>query len=180
MNSSDRILARRYALALVTQASEPREAAAADARLAHLRAMRAALNADMGFLLNPLLPFEPKRNSLRLRLREWEKSEALAFLELLLKVKRFYLLDQIIAEAGRVSDGNNGIVRGRAVSAGPLQQGAREALSRAAGALAGKKAALEFTEDAALVGGVRIELGDILIDGSVAGRLNALKRRLNG
>lgn len=180
MNSSDRILARRYALALVPRVSDAREAAAADARLAHLRAMRAALSGDMDMLLNPLLPLEPKRSALRLRLQQWEKSEALAFLELLLRVKRFYLLDRIVEEAGAVSDENDGIARGRAVSAAALAPAARESLARAVGSLAGKKAALEFSEDAALVGGVRVELGDILIDGSVAGRIGALKRRLNG
>jgi F-type H+-transporting ATPase subunit delta len=55
--------------------------------------------------------------------------------------------------------------------------------SRLAGALStqyGKDVQLHVVLDAALIGGLRVEIGDDVIDGTVAGRLDDARRRLAG
>ena len=43
----------------------------------------------------------------------------------------------------------------------------------------GREVSLQVTVDPAVIGGVRVQLGDEVIEGTVAGRLDAAERQLN-
>ncbi|MGA0868373.1 MAG: F0F1 ATP synthase subunit delta, partial [Planctomycetota bacterium] len=71
-----------------------------------------------------------------------------------------------------------GEVRGRVETAGPIDEAQRGSIQELASKLAGRSVALEFSDNPALLGGVRLQLGNTLYDGSVATRLGALRQRL--
>lgn len=71
-----------------------------------------------------------------------------------------------------------GEVQGRVETAGPIDDAQRGSITELAAKLAGRSVALEFSDNPALLGGVRLQLGNTLYDGSVATRLGALRQKL--
>ncbi|MDA0933834.1 MAG: ATP synthase F1 subunit delta [Planctomycetota bacterium] len=71
-----------------------------------------------------------------------------------------------------------GEVHGRVETAGPIDDAQRGSIETLASKLAGRAVSLEFSDNPALLGGVRLQLGNTLYDGSVATRLGALRQRL--
>lgn len=74
--------------------------------------------------------------------------------------------------------------RGRVVAtvytASSLSDGQTERLRGALAARAGSEVSINVVVDPAVVGGVRIELGDEIIDATISSRLNELRQRLAG
>lgn len=73
--------------------------------------------------------------------------------------------------------------RNRAIAkvtvARPLTAEQSERLRAALSRQVGREVSLQVTVDPSVVGGVRVQLGDEVIDGTVAGRLEAAERQLN-
>lgn len=63
-------------------------------------------------------------------------------------------------------------------AAAPLSEDQVTRLTTALGRLYGRGVAVHVEVDPALAGGIRVQVGDEVIDGSVAGRLDAVRRRL--
>lgn len=61
----------------------------------------------------------------------------------------------------------------------PLTAGQAERLRAALSAQVGREVSLQVSVDPAVLGGVRVKLGDEVIEGTVAGRLQAATRQLN-
>jgi F-type H+-transporting ATPase subunit delta len=81
-----------------------------------------------------------------------------------------WLVDRVAEERGwRIA---------RVRSARPIDEGAREALSGSIEHLIGRPVELEVSEQADLLGGVIVEVGDLRVDASAKGRLDALREHL--
>jgi len=76
-------------------------------------------------------------------------------------------------------DERHGVVRARVSSAQPLDEAHRMALEAAIARKTGKKVRCAYEDDAALIGGVAVRVGSSVLDGSVRGQLEALRRRLS-
>ncbi|HEX9793779.1 MAG TPA: F0F1 ATP synthase subunit delta, partial [Planctomycetota bacterium] len=75
-------------------------------------------------------------------------------------------------------DEHQGRLRGTAESAHDLSDLERETLERALAARTGKQVALEVRTNPELLGGVRVTLDGIRYDGSLRGRLDSARKRL--
>ena len=64
------------------------------------------------------------------------------------------------------------------ISAFPLKDAQKEALIKALSARLGRSVSLTSEVDESLIGGVVIRAGDLVIDGTITGQLDALSRRL--
>jgi len=62
----------------------------------------------------------------------------------------------------------------------PLTQEQTTRLVGSLGRIYGREVSVHVEVDPAVIGGIRVQVGDEVIDGSVAGRLEALKRRMAG
>ncbi|MBE3583207.1 MAG: ATP synthase F1 subunit delta [Limnochordaceae bacterium] len=69
-------------------------------------------------------------------------------------------------------------VRADVFTAQPLEPGDLELLRQRLEVFSGRVVSLRPVVDSSLLGGVRIQLGDLILDGSVAGRLRRLEQRL--
>ena len=79
-----------------------------------------------------------------------------------------------------LAEEKEGIARARAVTAVPLSEAERQALTQRLERDTGRRIILETAVDPELLGGVRVQIGDQLIDASTRARLEALRENLVG
>ncbi len=180
MKAEDRILSKRYArgyLDLAGRSFSAREEAAAASAVKDLAAVRAAIDGAMRALLHPLVGYSEKDGILsRLLTGELGRSRAAVFTRLLIREHRFHLLDAVIEDCGALYDLHAGITPASAVSGHPLDEAELRRISGALSAASGRKVRLTGAVSEKAVGGVEIRMGDLLIDATVKGRLERLKR----
>ena len=99
-------------------------------------------------------------------------------LGLVLRRRRLDSLPQIAREFKRLYNRRAGVVVATATSALELEQREIAALTTRLETMTGKKVELATAVDAAILGGIQVRIGDTLYDGSVRGRLERLRARL--
>lgn len=175
----DRTLAKRYARALLSVAAErncvreieTQVLAAADAY---------AKNKNLQDVLGH--PSLTKANKIKIVRAIFEKRvriELMEFLVVLLDNRRFDVLPEIATVYDALADEFEGLVRIDVATFLPLSPEEKkrlaETLSRLVG---GRQVAMTEKEDKTLLGGMTVRIGDVLVDGSVAGRLKKLKETM--
>lgn len=176
---SNRLVARRYAKAMVeiglkqgTLQSIQKELAAVDALVRG--------NADLERLVTAPLIGPAKK--------------AAAFDEILSKggvtggVRRFFLvvaqaarlnlIHEIVAAFDELVDERMGVVNAAVASAQPLSPSQSRALEASLSSRTGKTIRLRWSQDVALLGGLKVQVGSTVYDASLLGQLRQLKTRL--
>jgi F-type H+-transporting ATPase subunit delta len=100
------------------------------------------------------------------------------FLGTLLEARQLDLLDAILIELGKLVRRRPELTRARVASAVPLTGAEQDALRAKLVERFGADLEFDFEVDPDLLGGIRLQVGDQVIDGSVAGKLAALRDRL--
>jgi F-type H+-transporting ATPase subunit delta len=100
------------------------------------------------------------------------------FLYVLLREGHLDLLDDVIDDLTRLSTRGSQARAGRVTSAVPLTADEKDAFRQHVHTRFGGDVGLEFQVDPAILGGAVLRVGDKVIDGSVAGKLEALRERL--
>lgn len=182
MQASDRILSKRYArsyLDLDGKTFSRQEEAAAEKAIADLLAVRNAASPYRRFLLHPLIGYSDKNEILALLLpKELMLSRAASFVRLLLRENRFYLLETVVADCGKLFNSFAGILPALATTRLPLDEADAKRAAAVLSSATGKKVKLSNVVSEGVVGGLEIKIGDLVIDATVKGRLERLKRRV--
>lgn len=97
---------------------------------------------------------------------------------LLVRKGRTALAGDIALEFRRLREEREGIARVLARTAVPLSEPEREALERRLEEQTGRRVILETEVDPDLLGGIVVQIGDRLVDGSTRARLEALRESL--
>jgi len=171
----------------VSRQAGPKEYASAIYDLAfeswtqQLGAVQQAIAADAG--LRDVLNDLGKPASTRLQLLSQAVPGGLAepvrkFLGTLLEAGQIGQLDEIAAEFGRLVRHGPQRQSAEVTSAVPLTGAEEQALRNKLAARFGSELEVKFRVDPALLGGILLRVGDQVIDGSVAGKLAALRNRL--
>lgn len=170
--------ANRYAEAVFEVA---REHNTADLWLRELAEIEQVLADQLAsrVLLSPVVPRERKRAILLEALPDLSEPVR-RFLDLLIRRDRLELVPQIAERLRELVAEARGIETARVVTAVPLGEAERQLLTRRLSAFVGKRVMLEESVDPSLIGGVVAQIGDQVIDGSVRGRLEQLRRALAG
>jgi F-type H+-transporting ATPase subunit delta len=166
-------LARKYAQAAYQHTTE--------GWLDRLGAVRDRLAADpalLADLTNTELSFAQRRAPLDAVLPSDVQSDVRNFLYLLLREGHIGLLDDVIADLSRLSTQAPWAQVARITSAVPLTPDEVEAFRQRIHTRFGSDVDLDFCVDPSILGGVIVQVGDKVIDGSVAGKLDALHERL--
>lgn len=176
-------VANQYAIALLDSASRPGSGLASEAVLGQVELFSAALKSSPDLrtvMLSPAVAFAQKRK-LMARLAGELGLHALVrdFLLVVTRNRRLPLLAAIVQRIEALLDERHGVVRAQVSSAQPLDPARRGALEAALVRKTGKQVRCAYQEDPALLGGVAVRVGSSVLDGSVRGQLETLRRRLS-
>ena len=80
----------------------------------------------------------------------------------------------------RLLDAYHGVEHAEVVTALPLDEGYKKRISRQLGEIMGRTIVIDAEVDPSVVGGFVAKIGDTLIDGSLRGKLEALRKSLAG
>ena len=124
------------------------------------------------------VPAQDRLQSLSQAVPEGLTADVRKFVGTLLEAGQLDQLDAILVEFDRMVRRRPERKLARVTSAVPLTEAEKEALRAKLVDRFGSDLEFEFEVDASLIGGVYLRVGDQVIDGSVAGKLAALRDRL--
>lgn len=193
MNPTDRMLARRYAKAYInpeTHGSKPGDSI--QDRLACLEKYKQSLSGAMEIISCPLVPWEEKVTLVRQILgkdvtgtdlkpvdkHEDMKQRSLRLIELLIKGKRFHLIDAIVEESKVLVESRMGLIRAEVRSAVPLGRSVLAKLKAELDRITGKDVIIDIEVTPELIGGLAIRIGDWVGDFSLKSNLRNLRKEL--
>jgi F-type H+-transporting ATPase subunit delta len=172
--------ARRYARALLDVARQQGTADATNQTLRQAADLLAGNAALASVLAHPALAVEKKRAVLREVFGASGDALVGRLVELLIARGRLELLPNVADAFTEAWNAARGVVTARAVTAAPLTPGQQERLTAALSGAAGGAVELEAAVDPSLLGGVRVTMAGRIYDGTVRGRLQGLRRHLEG
>ena len=171
--------ARRYARALLDLALAQR--AADEVRRGLREAARlVAQNPDLRrVLVHPAVGTERKRAVVE---QAWKGEHALVrrLIVVLAERERIDLLPDVERLFSRLWNDQRGVVEAEALTVQPLDDGQRRALQAALRRLSGREVELTASAAPEILGGLVVRMDGKVYDGSVRGRLRALRQRLVG
>ena len=171
---------RRYAKALFSLAKEQDRAEAVGRQLETVIRVFDGNAELIEFLSRPWSGAAAKRNAAAAIASKLDVSTLMRdFVGLLAARGRVDRLREIGAAYGDLLDADLGRVRARVRTAVPLTDGERTTLAARLGrALGGKQVSLDEVVDKNLLGGFIAEVGSLVLDGSLDGRLARMRERL--
>lgn len=131
-------------------------------------------------LSSPALPAEPKAALLNDLLSDKAHATTIDLLSFVSSHLRGRRLDQAIDQLSDLAAKRRGMLLATVQSAIELDDGRKDRIRAALERLYGQKVEINVEVIPTLVGGVSIQIGDDLIDGSVASRLEQARRRISG
>ena len=170
-------LARRYAQAVFELAQpERREEVGSD-----LRSIWNAIQSDenvLRFFAAPIVDRAQKEKVVASAVRGQAGDLALHFVLLLVRKRRERLFPEIITQYEALVQASRGAEPLTIVSARELPQNELDRMVARLSKVYGKNFEVRQRVDPSLLGGVRIRMGDLAVDASVAGKLDDLARTL--
>jgi len=177
MSASVNILAERYAKALLALAAEASVAEEAGRQLEQLARNCFSDKTMAAFWQSSKIPESERQDVLQDAL---EAMDALTVVRnmanVLLERGRFALLPEVAEAYARQAREQSGSVAAEVTSAVELSPDLRETLRQGLAKATGRNVQLNTTVDPSLIGGVRVQLGNTIIDGSVRRRLQSVAR----
>ncbi len=129
------------------------------------------------FLTSPVVSGDKKRAVLA-ELLPGMSEDVTRFLGILAHRDRLNLVPEIATSFRRLLNEYRGVVVAEITTAVPIDERQKTVIASRLGRRLGKTVVLETRVDPAIVGGVIAQVGDNVIDGSVRGRLERLRRAL--
>ena len=170
-------LARRYSQALFDIASET-GLDQIDADLRELTKMVEGNREVKDTLLHPHISLSDKKSIMDKLMGEDFGDITRRFLYLLIDRRRAYLLPAVQREFTRLADEARQVVEAKIASAVDLSADQLDELKKAIVRMTGKEVRLVSEVRAELIGGVLIQIGDRVIDGTIAHSLEKMRENL--
>jgi F-type H+-transporting ATPase subunit delta len=174
----DRTVARRYAEALFQQA---RAAGLLEQTLSDLDLAAQVVSSNRQFLDllgHPEIAVERKAQSLQHALGHLVGEMTLAFLVVLVRRGRQYLLQVCCEELRRMVEDELGVIPAVVTTAVEMEAGQKDRLRRALERLVGRSVELTSVIDPSVIAGVRVTLRDRVVDATAQWNLLAMRQHL--
>jgi F-type H+-transporting ATPase subunit delta len=129
-------------------------------------------------LSNPAIALETRAAAVNATFGRVASQPVTNLIQLMLRRGRIEDVPRVASEFRRLDNARQGITIAKATSAAPLSQDEVAALTSRLEAFTGGRIDLDVNVDPSLLGGLVVQVGDRLIDGSVRGRLERLRNQL--
>jgi F-type H+-transporting ATPase subunit delta len=130
------------------------------------------------FFESPIIARDKKEDVVQALFADRVHATTLRFLRLLVEKRREDLFPEVVEAYRTLRDEQLGIVEAKARVAFPLDDKAEKQLVQTLERMTGTRIRLKVEEDAALVGGLVVRIGDTVYDGSVRHQLISLRERM--
>jgi F-type H+-transporting ATPase subunit delta len=129
-------------------------------------------------LANPSIPLQERTATAEATFADIVSRPVLNLIDLMLRRGRIEQLPRLADEFRRLDNAGQGISLATATSASPLSPDEVRALTERMEQYTGGQIELDLKVDPSLLGGLVVQVGDRLIDGSVRSRLERLRNQL--
>jgi len=127
----------------------------------------------------PDIPADQKRNLLDAIAKQAELSRTVRnFFAVLIDHQRIAMVEQIARQFEVDLDAELGFAEAQVTSARSLSDGERRELESRVATMTGKKVRARYAANPALLGGVLVQVGSTIYDGTVRGQLEKLRQQL--
>ena len=168
--------ARRYARAVMDLAQRDAQVQEWALRLSAVRSL--LIEPDVAAVLtNPTIAASQRMALISADPRVLDP-EATNLARLLIESNRVGEISAIVDEYGRLADEAAGRVRATVTTAIELSVADRDQVARELSGRLGREVTLEVVVDARILGGMKLQYGDRIVDASVSTKLQQLRRRL--
>lgn len=172
-------IALKYARALAELAAEGNQQDLVHRELVTVNELFQAHGKLIETLKNPSIPFSAKRGIVEQIAETVSLSPMVVnFTLVLLEKARIHQFDQMVGAYQVVLDERQGIVRGEVTSCQAISPAIQQRLEEVASSFTGRKVRLDYHTDESLIGGLRLQMGSTVLDGSIRTQLNEMRRRL--
>ncbi|HHW09629.1 MAG TPA: ATP synthase F1 subunit delta [Firmicutes bacterium] len=178
ISGAARTLARRYAEALGQLAQAADQLDQVEKDLQAVQNLVDEVPAFAGMLNNPRLNSRIKNQMLEESLDGQVSRLVIGFLKLLVVKRREEILPAIVSEFEKIADQARGVLRAEVISAHALSAEQTVALQTRLEKMVGKPVKLVLQVDPGLIGGLKIRMNDVVIDGSIDRRLKLLHKHM--
>ncbi|OGC79728.1 MAG: ATP synthase F1 subunit delta [candidate division Zixibacteria bacterium RBG_16_43_9] len=177
---TDQIVSKRYALALFNAAESAGEGLTEQVQkelsfISDLWEKNAELRA---FFEAPQIPGEDKEKMLQLTFRGKISELLLQFLLFLLSKGRLVHILEINTRYDQLLKEKEGLVEAQVITASPLDEGLSVSLKEKMEKKTGKKVSLTYKVEPEIIGGIRVIVGNQIIDHSIRTELDKLRESL--
>ncbi len=174
----NRIDSRAYALGLIHLAEACRALPRVEAELIAVQEALGERADWRRFMQDPQVTAEGKRHAVECLVGEQAHPVVIHFLCLLIEEKATQALDEIIAAFFREVADQREQISGELSTPVPISDARLALIAREAGRVIGKRVSLRVRTDRSILGGVRLKVGDFVMDGTLDHHLDRLRRRL--
>jgi F-type H+-transporting ATPase subunit delta len=171
----DAKVAKRYAKAIFTAAHKANLVEAVEADLTAISNLVASHSEFRGFLGTPRISREDKVKIAEKLFSDRVTSLSMSTLRLILTKGRAAEFEGIREEYIQMRRELGHVLYARVTSSSELDEGQKKALIDKLAAKSGKKVESDFHVDPSLLGGVKVAIGNYVLDGTVRGSLNRLR-----
>lgn len=171
-------VAKRYAVALFEIAKETSQLDSLEAELQMVSNTLKEHPELLNLLYSPRIDLQVKKEIFNQIFASRLSTTMLNFMNLLIDRHREKELDSISAYYTRLANEKRGMEDALVTTVQPLSDQEGESLKEHFGKLTGKKIRIQNVVDPSILGGMIVQIGDRLFDGSVAGKLQRFKRRV--
>jgi F-type H+-transporting ATPase subunit delta len=130
------------------------------------------------FLMHPKLPYKVKEEFLEKVTRGKFNPLTLEFLKFLIKKERINQIVPIVYEFDSLNDRFQGVLKVEVVSAYPVSENFLQKVKKYLEDITCRKVKFKLTVDASMVLGVKIKIGDLVIENSMEYKLNSFFNRI--
>jgi F-type H+-transporting ATPase subunit delta len=171
-------VARRYAKALFEVAKERDQLNTIEDEIHHLNRLFEENESFLTFLKHPTIDHRTKKEAFK-RIFSGRISETmLTFINILIERDREAELDDITAYYVRMANAERGLEDALVRTALPLSEAEKANISEQFTRLINKTIRVHNVVDPSVLGGLSVQIGDRVYDGSIKGKLNRFKHRM--
>jgi F-type H+-transporting ATPase subunit delta len=169
----------KFAQALADVAAELKQE---DQVLEELTSFSALLDSNkelMEALTHPAIPFSAKRNIVQELAKEIPLTRTVVnFVLVLIERARLPQFQEVLEAYEGILDELHGIVRADVFASEKVGKAADQRLQKAVSTLTGKEVKVHYHVDESLIGGLKLQIGSTIYDGSIGTQLEEFRRRL--